>query len=130
MAGRGRDERRKAYRAGLIAESIAAFWLRLKGWRVLARRYRAPGGEIDIIAHRRDVIAFVEVKARPNPGEALLAISPANQRRIAAASRTWLAANPKAAGRTYRFDAVLISPRRLPRHIENAFEAGSGTFLP
>ncbi|MBA5778787.1 YraN family protein [Stappia sp. F7233] len=130
MAKRGRDAREKAYRAGLVAEGLAAFWLRLKGWRVLARRYRAPGGEIDIIARRKDVIAFVEVKARRDFDAALLAISPANQRRIAAASRSWLAANPKAAGRTYRFDAVLISPRRLPRHVENAFEAGGGSFLP
>lgn len=116
------NSRQKAYRAGLFAESLASFWLRLKGWRILARRYRAATGEIDIIARRRDVVAFIEVKARRTFDEALLAISPASQRRIAAASRIWLAANPRAAAMTLRFDAVLIAPGKLPRHVENAFQ--------
>ncbi len=114
--------RKKAYRAGLFAENLASIWLRLKGWKILARRYRAATGEIDIIAKRRDVVAFVEVKARRNFDDAILAISPSGQRRIAAASRVWLAANPQAAALTLRFDAVLIAPRRFPRHVENAFQ--------
>ena len=59
----------ETHRAGLFAETLAALALRLCGWRILARRFRTPVGEIDIIARRRGVIAFVEVKRRPELAE-------------------------------------------------------------
>lgn len=117
----GRDRRRGAYRLGLRAETLAAVFLRLKGWRILARRYRAGSGEIDIIARRRDTIAFVEVKARADREAALAAITPQAQRRIAAAARSWCAGREDAARAVLRFDAVLILPRRLPEHVADAF---------
>ncbi|MBA4611828.1 YraN family protein [Stappia taiwanensis] len=120
-SGSSAERRQAAYRLGLRAEARAALFLRLKGWRILARRYRAAGGEIDIIARRGRVIAFVEVKARATPQAALDAITPASQRRIAAAARMWQSGRTDLARSTLRFDAVLLCPRHLPRHIANAF---------
>lgn len=94
---------------GNRAEATAAWLLRLKGYRILARRFRAGAGEIDLIAARGDVIAFVEVKARRRMDDAVIAITPDKQRRIASAARIWLARHPGLADRTLRLDAVFIS---------------------
>jgi putative endonuclease len=123
--GERRRSRPAAYRLGLHGETLAAFFLRLKGWRILARRYRAGSGEIDIVARRGKTVAFVEVKARASREAALLAITPQGRRRIAAAARSWQAGREDLANVTLRFDAVLIVPFRLPEHVENAFE-GTG----
>lgn len=87
---------------------LAAWLLPLKGYRILARRFRAGTGEIDLIAARRDVIAFVEVKARRRMDDAVIAITADKQRRIASAARIWLARNPGYAQRTLRLDAVFV----------------------
>ena len=71
--------RRKAERRGRRAELIAAWYLRLKLYRVLARRYRTPVGEIDLIVRRGRTIVFVEVKHRPSEAEALEAVPPAGR---------------------------------------------------
>ncbi|PTW63232.1 putative endonuclease [Breoghania corrubedonensis] len=118
-----RRARRAAYRLGLAAETRAALWLRLKGYRILARRHKTPVGEIDLIARRGRTVAFVEVKARANRDAALEAITPQARRRIVEAAHLWLAKNPGAMNATLRFDAVLIVPRQLPRHLANAWEA-------
>ena len=116
-------KRRRAHLLGLRAEGIAAFWLMLKGYRILERRYRTPRGEIDLIAKRFDTIAIVEVKARDTLDAALEAITPGNRRRIVEAAYLWLGRNPQHGEATLRFDALLIAPRRLPHHMRNAFEA-------
>jgi putative endonuclease len=112
-----------AFRAGLSAESLAAAYLIAKGYRILARRFRTPHGEIDIIARRRNLIAFVEVKARASLDEAAFAVTPRQQARIINAAQAWLAAHPEHAEFELRFDAMLIAPRRLPRHLLAAFDA-------
>ena len=112
----------RAHRLGLRAEWLAAAFLVAKGYRILARKFVVAGGEIDLIARRGDVIAFVEVKARPGFDEALLAIDLVKKRRIARAARLWLTRNPAALQATLRGDAVLIAPMRWPRHVEAAFE--------
>src|SRR5271163_625394 len=118
----GRTERRReAHIYGLKAESIAALMLRLKGYRILARRFVVSGGEIDLIARRGGSIAFVEVKARADLEIAAISISATKRRRIARAARVWLARNPWAAGLTLRGDAVFVAPRRLPRHAPSAY---------
>ncbi len=119
-------KRRLSHDFGLRAESIAVLWLRLKLYRVLARRYRVDGGEVDIIAQRGDTIAFVEVKARSVLDDAMIAITPQKQRRFCIAAVRWLAANPWAARCTLRADAVFIAPRRLPHHAICAFEMRLG----
>lgn len=116
MTSDGPKKRRRALKAGLRAETVAAFYLRLKGYRILARRYCVAGGEIDLIARRRDAIAFVEVKMRPDLSAALVAIDRAKCRRISRAGAHWLAANPWAVRFTLRGDAVCLAPWRWPRH--------------
>jgi len=114
-------KRRTARLLGLRAETIAALLLRLKGYSILERRYAVSGGEIDLIAKRGRSIAFVEVKARGEFGAAAEAINLKKQRRIARAVRVWLSRNPWAAGLTLRGDAVLVAPKRLPRHMACAY---------
>ena len=112
-----------AYRRGLFGETLAAWLYRAKFHRVLARRYKTPAGEIDLIVRRGRTIVFVEVKYRPTSGEALEAIGPISRRRITRAAELWLAAHPDAAGFNLRFDLVIVVPGRLPRHIPSVFDA-------
>ncbi|MGH2342690.1 YraN family protein [Segnochrobactraceae bacterium EtOH-i3] len=120
----GPDPRRiGAFRLGLRAETRAAWWLRLKGYRILARRARFSRGEIDLIARRGSTIAIVEVKARASVAAAIEAVTPAARRRIVAAAGQWLARNPAFAGCGVRFDIIALAPRRLPVHIASAFTA-------
>ena len=116
-------ERVAAFRAGLSAETTAAAYLMLKGYRILARRFRTPHGEIDLVARRRQLIAFVEVKARASLDEAAYAVTPRQQHRIINAAQMWLVNHPEHATFEMRFDAILIAPRRLPRHVQAAFDA-------
>ena len=116
-------ERVAAFRTGLSAESCAAAYLIAKGYRILARRFRTPHGEIDIVVRRRNLIAFVEVKARASLDEAAFAVTPRQQARIINAAQAWLVAHPEHAEFELRFDVVLIAPRHLPRHLLAAFDA-------
>ena len=118
-----RPERQAAFGLGLSAESRAAAWLIAHGYRILARRWKSPLGEIDIIAARRHTLIFVEVKARTTLDDAAEAVTERQQQRIAAAAEIWLAANPMPAIRDMRFDAILVAPGKLPRHIPAAFES-------
>jgi putative endonuclease len=116
-------ERVAAFRTGLSAEARAAAYLMAKGYRILAKRFRTPPGEIDLIAKRRNLVAFVEVKARATLDEAAFAVTPRQQSRIIDAAQGWLIAHPEHAELELRFDAILIAPRRLPRHLLAAFDA-------
>ncbi|HVV93535.1 MAG TPA: YraN family protein [Hyphomicrobiales bacterium] len=118
-----RAARRAAYGRGLGAEGLAALWLRLKGYRVLARRFATPVGEIDLVVRRGGTVAFVEVKARPSVEEALYALQPRQQARIVRAAEAFLARHPALAQGNLRFDVILVVPRRLPRHLPGAFAA-------
>jgi putative endonuclease len=116
-------ERIAAFRTGLSAEASAAAYLMAKGYRILAKRFRTPHGEIDVVARRRNLIAFVEVKARASLDEAAFAVTPRQQARIINAAQAWLVAHPEHAEFELRFDAILIAPRHLPRHLLAAFDA-------
>jgi putative endonuclease len=118
-------ERAKAFRTGLSAESRAAALLIVKGYRILARRFRTPHGEIDIVARRGNTIAVVEVKARDSLDDAAYAVTPRQQARIIAAAQLWLMAHPEHEGYDLRLDAMLIAPRRIPRHVMAAFDAST-----
>ena len=102
-------------------EGQAAWALRLKGYRLLARRYRAPVGEIELVARRGRLLLAVKVKARRDLETAANAIDLRKQRRIARATEHFLAANPQYSDHAIRFDAVLIAPGRLPRPIPDAW---------
>jgi putative endonuclease len=112
-----------AFRTGLSAETRAAAYLMAKGYRILARRFRTPHGEIDLIAKRRNLIAFIEVKARATLDDAAFAVTARQQSRIIDAAQGWLIAHPEHAELELRFDAILIAPRSLPRHLLAAFDA-------
>src|ERR1700720_3556773 len=119
-----------AFRSGLSAEARAAAYLMAKGYRILAKRFRTPHGEIDIVAKRRNLVAFVEVKARASLDEAAFAVTPRQQARIIDAAQAWLVAHPEHAEFELRFDAILIAPRHLPRHLLAAFDASPCSFPP
>ena len=117
-----RPEKLAAYRRGHRGEWFAALALSLKGYRVLARRYRTPAGEIDLIARRGNLIIMVEVKARPTLLAAMEAVSYPAERRIEAAADLWLSKRSDYAKLSVRFDLVAILPRRWPVHVPNLFE--------
>jgi putative endonuclease len=113
--------RQAAERGGRRAETLAAWWLRLKGWTILARRVRTPVGEVDLVARRGRTVAFVEVKARARMSEAGFALDEWRLRRVAAAAEA-LAPRFCRAGDDVRIDAILVVPRRLPRHLPNVWQ--------
>jgi putative endonuclease len=112
--------RRRAERGGRRAEAIAAFWLQLKGWDVIARRVRTPVGEVDLVARRGRTLAFIEVKARATAAEAGFALDDYRLRRVAAAAEA-LAHRFTLPGNDIRIDAIFIVPWRLPRHLTNVW---------
>jgi putative endonuclease len=118
-----RPERQIAFRTGISAESRAAALLIAKGFRILARRWRSPVGEIDIIARRRSLLVFVEVKARETLDDAAWSVTERQRFRIVAAAEAWLAKNADDRIRDIRFDAMLVAPGHIPRHIPAAFDA-------
>jgi putative endonuclease len=118
-------ERVAAFRTGLSAETRAAAFLMAKGYRILARRFRTPYGEIDIVAKKRGLVAFIEVKARGKLDDAAYAVTPRQQQRIIDAANAWLMTHPEHADLELRFDALLIAPRSLPRHLIAAFDAST-----
>ena len=110
-----------AERRGRGAETLAALWLRLHGWRILARRARVPGGEVDIVARRGRTLAFVEVKARSTDSAAAFSLDAYRLRRVVVAAER-LAPRYMRAGDELRIDAIYIVPRRLPRHLPNIWQ--------
>src|SRR6202012_1573863 len=116
-------ERVAAFQTGISAESRAAAFLFAKGYRTLAKRFRTPHGESDLIVRRRNLLAFVEVKARATLDDAAFAVTPRQQARIIDAPPAWLAPHPQYADFELRLAAILIPPRRLPRHLLAAFDA-------
>jgi putative endonuclease len=118
-----RPERQIAFRLGLSAESRAAAYLVAKGYRIVARCWRSADGEVDIVARRRHLLVFVEVKARARLDDAAESVTERQQRRIVAAAAAWLAEHPDDVNCDIRFDAVLVAPGRLPRHILAAVDS-------
>lgn len=117
-----RPEKLAAYRRGHRGEWLAALALSLKGYRILARRYRTPAGEIDLIARRGNLVIMVEVKARPTLLAAMEAVTYTAERRIEAAADLWLSRRSDYAKLSVRFDLVAILPRRWPVHVPNLFQ--------
>jgi putative endonuclease len=113
--------RQEAERRGRGAETLACWWLRLRGWRILARRARVPGGEVDIVARRGRTLAFVEVKARATTDAAQFALDHYRLRRVVVAAER-LAPRYMRAGDDVRIDAMFVVPRRWPRHLTNVWQ--------
>ena len=120
MRPRRPDDRRVAEAAGRRGERLAGWWLRLKGWRILDRRVRTPAGEVDLVARKGSLVAFVEVKTRATAAELDWAIDERRLARVAAAAEVLI---PRYAGPgdDIRVDVILLAPGSRPRHIENAW---------
>lgn len=117
-----RRSREKAERHGHLAETIALWFLRLKGYRLLARRFKSPAGEVDLIMRRGATTVFVEVKARGTVEAAVTSITAYQSRRISGAAAFYSSRDPLAAQGFCRFDIVAVPSYLWPSHIENAFE--------
>ena len=115
--------RQQAERRGRQAEALCAFWLRLKGWRILDQRARTGVGELDLVARRGPVLAFIEVKRRHTLEDARTAITPRQQQRLIRAASLWRSRHPALAHLQPRFDVMLWAERRWPRHIQGAFSS-------
>lgn len=113
--------RRTAYRRGHSSEWLAAAALMVKGFRIVARRYRTKLGEIDLIARRGDLVLIVEVKARKTLIQAMEALAHESERRIEGAADLWLSRQPDSGRLSIRFDMVAVMPWRWPVHVENVF---------
>ena len=120
--GRDGDDRRAAFNRGRRGERAALWWLRLKGYRILAQDYRSPAGEIDVVARRGSTLAIIEVKSRDSAAAAAEAITPRQRSRIFGAVRLFLVRHPVHAACAIRFDIMLVTPGRWPRHIVNAWQ--------
>ena len=118
--------RRGAELWGRWAEALAAWRLRLAGYRIVARRFRVAQGEVDLVARRGRVLAMVEVKARADAGSAADALQPRQRQRIERAALAYLQRNPELSALRLRFDLMLIVPRRWPRHIIDAWRPAAG----
>jgi putative endonuclease len=121
--GSATERRQGAERLGRRAEAVAAWYLRLKGYRIIARRFRTSSGEVDIVAKRGKTLAFVEVKARRDTDIGLDAVTGTGRTRIARAAGTWLSRYPGAAQLDLRFDLIVVAPRRWPLHLRNIFDS-------
>jgi len=113
--------REAAEKRGRGAETLACWWLRLHGWRILARRARVPGGEVDIVARRGRTLAFVEVKARATDDAAATSLDAWRLRRVVTAAERLASRYMKPADEV-RIDAIFIVPRRLPHHLPNVWQ--------
>jgi len=114
-------KRRAAERRGRGAETLACWYLRLHGWRILARRARVPGGEVDVVARRGKILAFIEVKARATEDAAAFALDEWRLRRVVAAAER-LAPRYLRDGDDVRIDALFVVPKRWPRHLPNVWQ--------
>ena len=119
----GALRRQRAQRRGRVAEWLCLWHLRLHGWHIVARGWRCPAGEIDILARRGGVLAVIEVKSRGEIATAASALAPRQRRRIARAAEAFLIQRSDLADLDLRFDLMLVAPRRLPRHWRGAWRA-------
>ena len=104
---------------GHLGELIACMFLFFKGFRILEKRYKTQCGEIDIIAKKRDLVAFIEVKYRKSEEKCYVAVTDKQLKRIQRASQIFLGRNPKLSTNPIRFDVILVSYWSIPIHIEN-----------
>ena len=112
-------DRRGAEKRGRTAEFYAVWWLRLKGYAILDKRFKRPSGEIDIIAKRGRILAFIEVKQRPEISDAQSAVTEKSWQRISRTAELWAAKRPAAQSMDWRFDLIAISPARSPKHFRD-----------
>ncbi len=116
------NKRQIAEKKGRNAETLAVWWFRLHGYRIISRRAKTPKGEIDIIAQRGKTLVFIEVKARADYDRGIQSVSRHQIRRIIAAANYWRSTRENQQNLVCRFDIVLVKPYLLIKHIKNAFD--------
>jgi putative endonuclease len=116
---------RRSHREGHAAEWIAAVWLMLKGYQILAFRLKGHGGEIDILARRGRTLAVVEAKRRRTIEAAILSLGPEQHGRLAAAGQALARNRPSLQGLNLRIDMVALAPGRFPRHLRGVTTTGT-----
>lgn len=114
-------QKKRTYQRGLQAETLAALWLQVKGYRILERRYKTPVGEIDLIVQKGNMIAFVEVKARATKDQALESLTSAMCRRIERAASYYISHHDKE-HYDMRFDLITVTPPFFVHHLDNAWQ--------
>ena len=115
------SHKKKTYDRGVKAENVAALWLKLKGYKILERRYKTPVGEIDLIVRRKNIIAFVEVKARVSKEAALECLTFSMRERIERAALQYISRH-NIHGAQLRFDLITMSPPFKIHHLDNAWQ--------
>lgn len=121
---RDRLKKRAAEARGRQAERRAALWLRLKGYSILAARVKLPAGEIDLVARKGRLIAFVEVKMRTRRDDAPGSVSVQSWQRISRAAEAWMGQRPRFSDFGWRYDIIALAPGRLPQHLKDAWRPG------
>lgn len=116
-----KNKKLDAYALGLRAESVAALYLMCRGCKILARRFKTPLGEIDLIAKKGKTILFIEVKARMDKAQALESVRPAAQERIIRAAQYFLARHPQYQDYALRFDVAAFCPPFRLHYLDNAW---------
>ncbi|MBI1328949.1 MAG: YraN family protein [Alphaproteobacteria bacterium] len=118
------ERRREAEKRGRRSETLAALFLRLKGYRILERRLKTPMGEIDMVAlSPLGMLCFIEVKQRETGLAAIESVGPRQQGRIVRAANHYMARKPRLGRKGVRYDIVTVAPGGWPRHIRNAWRA-------
>ncbi len=118
------QKKQQAWKFGRFAEGLAAWYLRFRGYRIVARGFRSTVGEIDIVARRGDTLAFVEVKARRDDDEAV-ELTPRQRARIVRAAGAFIQSRPALSALDQRFDVILVVPWQLPVHLVDAWRPES-----
>ena len=111
----------RAYQRGVDAEAAVCRVLEMDGWTVLARRLRTAAGEIDIVAATAEVLAIIEVKARPRLADAAVALGARQRTRLLAAAEIALAEHPAWGRPGMRFDLIVVDAVGRVRRIADAF---------
>ncbi|MDO9382338.1 MAG: YraN family protein [Hyphomicrobiaceae bacterium] len=119
-AGKHKTERQARYRRGHVSEYLAAAFLVAKGYRILARRFQSPAGEVDLVACRGKRLAFIEVKRRPTLEACEASIGNAQRQRIRRAAECWLARHARHRQHDICFDAIFLAAGKWPRHLPNS----------
>jgi putative endonuclease len=122
--GRRAEGGRAAFRRGHGRERRAAWWLRLKGYRILAINWRSPVGEIDLVARRGACLAVIEVKQRADTETATWSLAPAQMKRLARAAELYIAQHPDCGALTVRFDLMAFGSLGRPVHLKDAWRPG------
>jgi putative endonuclease len=109
------------HKKGLRAETLAGLYMRLRGYRILAERFKTPVGEIDLVARKGRRLVFVEVKFRETAVAAAEAVHAKNRARVSRAAELYLQKHPEYTGWELRFDVLVLTPWSWPQHIPNAW---------